>query len=518
MNRTVIVSNRLPPLDRDEASAGGLAVGISAALAESGGTWLGWDGQIDCEPDHGSRIQQITPYTIIALALSADEHAGYYIGFANRALWPVLHGRADLVRFDPADFALYRAVNARFAKQLAAAAHDADAVWVHDYHFLCMGEALRRLGIRLPIGFFLHVPFPPADTLAALPCHRNLIGALSAFDLVGLQSENDLRNFCDYATRYLGAAVSEDGTVAVGGRQFSVGVFPIGIDTRGFSALAESKEAGVLRERLRGCFEGQLGVIGVDRLDYTKGLERRFRAFERLLETSPAHFRQAFLLQIAAPSRMAIPEYAALRDRLEALSGRINARHARIDWTPVRYINRAFSQTRLAALYRLSRVGLVTPLRDGMNLVAKEFVAAQSANDPGVLVLSRYAGAAERLSGALLVNPYDIDGMAAAMRRALVMCLEERRERYREMISELRDHDVHGWREDYLRALVAAHRRSLAGGRQSAAPMSPRGQSVQQDGGVGRAGHGGHREADVVLARPSHGRRSDHDAACRRVH
>ncbi len=465
MTRIAIVSNRLPPLDRDDASAGGLAVGLSAALEDSGGTWLGWDGTVASAPDGAARIQQSAPYRVVSLALSEQEHAGYYIGFSNRTLWPLFHGRADLVRFDPSAFATYRAVNARFAKQLAAGAGNHDLIWVHDYHFLCLGQELRRLDIKLPTGFFLHVPFPPPDTLTALPCHRELIGALSAFDLVGFQTEGDVRNFHEYAVRHLGGTISADGTVFALGRRFRTGAFPIGIDTRRFAELAVSKEAGLLRDRLGGCFRGHLGIIGVDRLDYTKGLEHRLRAFERMLESTPRHPGRAFLLQIAAPSRVDIPEYNELKGELEALSGRINARHARIDWTPVRYINRTFSQTRLAALYRLSRVGLVTPLRDGMNLVAKEYVAAQSAADPGVLVLSRFAGAAERMTAALLVNPFDIDGMAKATSRALDMSLDERRERWSDLVSEIRDHDVHGWRDDFLRALLAGSGRQDLGDR-----------------------------------------------------
>lgn len=455
MTRIAVVSNRLPSLDRDEASAGGLAVGLGAALEDSGGTWLGWDGTVSSARDGAAPIQQPAPYRVVSLALSEHEYDGYYIGFANRTLWPLLHDRADLVRFDPSEFTTYRAVNARFARQLAAGAGSHDLIWVHDYHFLCLGQELRRLGVERPTGFFLHVPFPAPDTLTALPCHRELFGALSAFDLVGFQTEADVRNFRDYAVRHLGGAISADGTVCALGRRFRTGAFPIGIDTRRFAALAVSKEAASLRDRLAGCFRDQLGIIGVDRLDYTKGLEHRLRAFERMLQTRQGHTGQAFLLQIAAPSREDIPEYNDLKHELEVLSGRINARHARVDWTPVRYINRTFSQARLAALYRLSRVGLVTPLRDGMNLVAKEYVAAQSAADPGVLVLSRFAGAAERMTAALLVNPFDIDGMAKATSRALDMSLDERRERWSELVSEIRDHDVHGWRDDFLCALLA---------------------------------------------------------------
>jgi len=456
MNRIAIVSNRLPPLDREMATAGGLAVGLSAALAESGGAWLGWDGTVAAAPDGRPQVRQSDPFTVLCLTLSEAEHAGYYVGFANRTLWPLLHGRTDLVRFDPSAFETYRAVNARFARRLADNGAPSDAIWVHDYHFFCLGEELRRLGVDLPIGFFLHVPFPSPDALSALPCHRALLGALSAYDLVGFQTENDLRNCREYAMRHLRATVSSDGAVTAPGWRIRTGVFPIGIDTQSFAALAASEQVRCLGQRMGGCFRDRLGMIGVDRLYYTNGLEPRLRAFERMLLRDPLRRQRAFLLQIAAPSREEVPEYLLLRDELEALTGRINARHATVDWTPVRYINRTFNQVRLAALYRLSRVGLVTPIRDGMNMVAKEYVAAQSPDDPGVLVLSRFAGAAERLTGALLVNPFDVDGMAAAMGQALDMSRDERHARWSEMIVELRAHDVHAWREDFLHSLFEA--------------------------------------------------------------
>lgn len=467
MSRIAVVSNRLPPLDGKTASAGGLAVGLGATLADSGGTWLGWDGSVASTPESGARIRKSDPYSVISLSLTEKEYGGYYIGFANRTLWPLFHGRADLFRYDPSEFAVYRAVNARFAEQLARDVENTDAIWVHDYHFFCLGEALRRHGVDLPTGFFLHIPFPAADTLSALPCHREIIGALSAFDLVGFQTENDLSNFFEYTVRHLGARVSADGTVTARGRQFRAGVFPIGIDTQRFAELAASKGASALRERLGGCFHNQIGMIGVDRLDYTKGLDYRLRAFERMVQSAPPSHQRAFLLQIAAPSREEVPEYCELRAELEALSGRINARHAGVDWTPVRYINRTFSQASLAALYRLSRVGLITPLRDGMNLVAKEYVAAQNPDDPGVLVLSRFAGAAERMTAALLVNPYDVDGMATAMRRALEMSLEERRERWSELIAEIREHDVHKWRDEFLRVLFETRHHQIRANLQS---------------------------------------------------
>lgn len=467
MDRIVIISNRVPKPESADTDAGGLAVGLRTALGETGGLWLGWSGQISDSPEREVRIQQAAPYTLATLDLSDRECTGYYAGFANRTLWPLLHGRVDLMRFDGAEWAAYRSVNETFAGSLARLLRPRDLVWVHDYHLMLLGQASRRRGIDAPLGFFLHVPFPAPDVMAALPCHEDLIKALSAYDLVGFQTGNDLRNFQEFVSQ-LGGSVSDDGTVLAYGTRFRTGAFPIGIDVTRFGALAASREVEKLCGHLQPCFDKCLGIVGVDRLDYTKGLAHRLRAFERLLETAPGFRRRAFLLQIAAPSRETVPEYSNLRGELEALSGRINAQHADIDWTPVRFLNRAVSHARVAALFRLGRVGLVTPLSDGMNLVAKEYVAAQSAGDPGVLVLSQFTGAAQQLKAALIVNPHDADGVARALRDALEMPLDERRARWTEMMSGLREHDIHDWRDRFVEQLRSANRSGMR-----AAPRLP---------------------------------------------
>jgi trehalose 6-phosphate synthase len=455
MDRIVVVSNRVPSLQYGEAAAGGLAVGLKAALEASGGLWFGWNGRV-LEAAEGVRIEQERPFALATLTLTPAEHDGYYAGFANRTLWPLLHGRLDLIRFTPEDFSQYLAVNDKFAHGLLPRLGAGDRIWVHDYHLIPLGERLRREGVEGEIGFFLHVPFPSADVLATLPCHQELVRAMTAYDLIGLQTDNDVRNFREFVLRHLGGRLLDDGTVCALGRRFRVDAFPIGIDPRQFGMLAATEEAnpadaGAAGRRLR--------VIGVDRLDYTKGLPHRLHAFERMLARAPQYRGRTELLQIAAPSRETVPEYLALRDELDALSGRINARYADLDWTPIRYINKAFSQARLAGLYRRSRVGLVTPLRDGMNLVAKEYVAAQNPLDPGVLVLSRFAGAAERLDGALVVNPYDFDAVAEALITAVEMPLEERRARWSRMMAELQEHDIHDWRQRFLHALGRARSR-----------------------------------------------------------
>ncbi|SMF03590.1 trehalose 6-phosphate synthase [Tistlia consotensis] len=484
MRRLVVVSNRVAPSSGAD-SAGGLSVGLHAALKRSQGLWIGWNGRIEDSAREELQVEDGEAYQLATRSLSQAEHDRYYAGFSNGALWPLLHGRSDLMRFDPEDLPYYLAVNERFARQAVPLLSSADLLWVHDYHFLALGDALRRRNAHQPLGFFLHVPFPHADCVAALPCHHQVMRLLSAYDLIGFQTEASLRNFRDYVVRHHGALAEPD-HVTLAGRRVRVGRFPIGIDVDRFAALATSARVQQLVGELLPCFSSAAGIVGVDRLDYTKGLPQRLRAFERFLEQSPQWRRRAFLTQVAAPSREDVQEYADLRHDLDTLSGRINARHASVDWMPLRYINRALPQWRLAALYRLSRVGLVTPLADGMNLVAKEYLAAQDPADPGVLVLSRFAGAADQLGSALLVNPHDFGAVAAAIRQALEMPLEERRSRWASAIAGLRAQDVHDWRERFLVALaqnpepplVRLARAATAGAGPMVAPFGAAGGSV----------------------------------------
>jgi trehalose 6-phosphate synthase len=478
VQRIVVVSNRVPP-PSGHPSAGGLAVALSAALQETGGLWFGWSGRISEDADQAIALARSGGFTLVSTDLTAAQHRGYYEGFANRTLWPLFHGRTDLASFDRSAFTAYHEVNASFAQCLAALLEPVDLIWVHDYHLMLLGQELRKRAVAGPIGFFLHIPFPAPDRLTGLPWAADLMRGLCAYDLLGFQTQNDLRNFQACVAQCLSGNVASDGTIFAVGRRLKAATFPVGIDTGRFAAMAASPEVQRLGERIKRCLAGQSAIIGVDRLDYTKGLIHRLHAFEMLLEAQPARRGRTLLLQIAAPSRETLPEYAELERRLEALSGRINARHSELDWTPVRYLHRTFSQRHLAALFRLSRVGLVTPLCDGMNLVAKEYVAAQDPDEPGVLVLSRLAGAAERLRGALLVDPYDMTGVAAALHIALAMPLAERRRRWRDMMAEITEHDVHDWRRRFLADLeaVAAGRAARGAERRwrlrlSAAPRS----------------------------------------------
>ena len=454
MSRLVVVSNRVAPI-KAKASAGGLAVAVLAALRESGGIWFGWSVEVTHTATTEPHVVKVGKITYALADLSTEDYNEYYNGYANRTLWPLFHYRLDLTAFDRRCFEGYLRVNSQLARQLAPLLGEDDLVWVHDYHLIPFAEALSREGCRVPVGFFLHIPFPTSEVLVALPSHQELIRTLFAYDLVGFQTDNDLIAFHDYVVREAGGKVGDDGTVRAFGRTTRAGVFPIGIDTDEFAALPLTPEVQRQTERLKASLQGRHMVIGVDRLDYTKGLVERLQAFEQMLETYPAMRGTVTMLQVAPPSRDEVPEYADIRRALEATAGHINGRFAEFDWVPIRYLNKSFSRRALSGLLRSSRVGLVTPLRDGMNLVAKEYVAAQDGDDPGVLVLSQFAGAAHQLDAALIVNPYDMNAVAEALHLALTMPVEERRERWSAMMEGLRSDDVAAWRNRFLSALDA---------------------------------------------------------------
>ena len=452
MPRLVVVSNRvaLP----GEHRAGGLASALHAALAERGGLWFGWSGKrVRANPGMHEASEGAIRYC--TLDLSNEDHDAYYNGFANRTLWPLLHFRLDLVDYRRETRSGYDRVNALFADRLAPLLREDDIVWIHDYHLVPLGAMLRARGIGCRMGFFLHVPMPSPDLAAALPDHRGLFGALSAYDLVGFQTPRDVERFQDYERLFGGGKVLAPGRMqGADGRRFRAAAFPISIDTAGIARQARAATAKAGVRRLRESLAGRALAIGVDRLDYSKGLPDRFRAFERYLQRHPAQRGSLTFLQVAPASRGEVPEYQALRRELEGLAGHINGRLAEPDWTPVRYVNRNFAHDVLTGFYRMAALALVTPLRDGMNLVAKEFVAAQDEADPGVLVLSRFAGAASELPEALLVNPYDLDGVADAVAQAATMPLAERCERWRSMMDTLERHDITAWRTSFLEALA----------------------------------------------------------------
>jgi trehalose 6-phosphate synthase len=453
MSRLIVISNRVTPQAGQAGAQGGLWVALGAALRQYRGIWFGWSGgktdrfsgQIDLQRHDG-----VTTATIDLEEQDIDE---YYNGYANRTLWPLFHYRIDLAEYDRSFGSGYERVNTRFAETVAPLIDPDDLIWVHDYHLIPLGAQLRERGVKNRIGFFLHIPWPPARLLVSLPFHERLVRSMLAYDLIGFQTEEWLESFRHYVERELGAVMDEDFIVRLDGRSVKVGVFPIGIDSDEFEQAADSPEALRACERLRASIEDKHLIVGVDRLDYSKGLEERFAGYRRFLEENSDCRGKVTLLQIAPPSRGEVHTYEDIRERLDELSGRINGEFAEIDWVPIRYVNQGYARADLAGFYRASEIGLVTPLRDGMNLVAKEYVAAQDPDDPGVLILSRFAGAALQLKDALLVNPYSKDEISDAIRQALAMPKEERIRRWRTMMTSVRDENVMWWRAAFVKAL-----------------------------------------------------------------
>ena len=454
--RLVVVSNRVSVPKGRGASAGGLAVGVRAALRERGGLWFGWSGETAAEPSPEPRTIEDGRVTYALIDLTPQERHDYYAGFANRTLWPLFHYRVDLTTYDLGWLDTYRAVNRRFAEILGPLLEPDDLVWVQDFHLIPLAAELRRLGHRNRLGFFLHVPFPAAQVFAALPCHAELALGMCAYDVVGFHTPVDVEQFSDYVTRELGGSARGDGHLVVGDKKFQALGTPIGIDVREVERLRDSAEGRRQGAGLVDSVGSRKLIVGVDRLDYSKGIPERLRAYEMLLQEHPNHRREVVCLQISAPSREDVQEYRDLRRGIERLAGHIIGRFSEADWVPLRYVNRTYSRRAVVGFFATSRVGLVTPLRDGLNLVAQEYVAAQPVDDPGVLVLSRFAGAAAFLKGALIVNPYDVPGTAAAIDQALTMPKAQRRERHAALMEAIRTNDITAWRNRFLGALEGA--------------------------------------------------------------
>jgi trehalose 6-phosphate synthase len=457
MRRLVIVSNRVPPVrGRGKAAAGGLAAGLSSALKAFGGLWFGWSGEVKDTQETTVTTQKQDNYTLATLHLSKENHEEYYNGFANRALWPLCHYRPNLVAYDRSFSVGYYRVNILFAEAILPLLAADDTIWVQDYHLIPLGAELHRLGARQKMGFFMHIPWPASELVITLPEHRALVSSMFSYDVVGFQTDRDVQSFLDYVIREADGTLEPDGRVTCFGRTIHVKAFPIGIDAKSIAAMAVQPEAASHAVRLVDSLAGRQLIIGVDRLDYSKGIDRRFSAYAKLLDKYPEHKAKVSFLQIAPPSRMDVSAYRAMRRELERLLGRINGELADYDWVPLRYVNKTYNHMALTGLYRTAEVAFVTPLRDGMNLVAKEYVAAQDPDDPGVLVLSRFAGAARQLREALIVNPFDEQSMVDALHRGLKMPLEERKSRWQSLMANVEEYDIARWRDEFLNTLTAA--------------------------------------------------------------
>jgi trehalose 6-phosphate synthase len=454
-SRIVIVSNRVAvPETSRGAVAGGLAVAVKAAMKGKFGLWFGWSGKVAEATDAAPKLVEHKNVTYALIDLAEADHQEYYNGFANRVLWPILHYRVDLQEYSRADASAYMRVNRQFADKLSELLLEDDIVWIHDYHLIPLGRELRARGHKNPIGFYLHIPCAPPDILRTLPLHSEILGSLSYYDLVGFQTENDRENMSQYLFS-IGAREVRTDVYERDHKQVRLGVFPVAIETAIFHRLARNARRSSELMRIEKSLGDLKLVVGIDRLDYSKGIPHRIRAFEAFLEKNPEWRGRVVLLQITPRTREGIKEYEEIEAEVTGLIGRVNGRYGDAVWTPIRYINRSYSRTALSGIYRLADVAMVTPLRDGMNLVAKEFLAAQDPEEPGVLVLSELAGAAAALDRTLLVNPHEIEGVAAALKVALEMPLEERRERHAPMIDYLMRNDITRWADEFLTTLTS---------------------------------------------------------------
>jgi trehalose 6-phosphate synthase len=464
----IVISNRVTAAGAAPAAQGGLAVALAAALREYSGFWFGWSGDRTDQFTGHINFQRDNGITTATIDLEDQDIEEYYNGYANRTLWPLFHDRVDLAEYERGFAGGYQRVNERFAETIRPLIEDDDAIWVQDYHLLPLGSQLRKHGCQNRIGLFLHIPWPPRRLLSSLPMAEDLVRTLFAYDLIGFHTDEWRDAFTEYVTQQLGAVAIAEDSISLDGRTITLITCPIGIDTPAFVAMSRSPAAQLACRQMRDSANGREMIVGVDRLDYSKGLEERFLGYERFLVEHPERRKEVFLLQIAPPSRGSVETYQNIRTSLEGLSGRINGAYADVDWVPIRYVNQGYSRDVLAGIYRAAKIGLVTPLRDGMNLVAKEYVAAQDPLDPGVLILSRFAGAAVQLSEAVLINPYSAEEIADAIVLALGMDKAERIRRWRLLMDSVETQDVVWWRQRFVAALMAT---SCAAG--SKAPVSP---------------------------------------------
>lgn len=455
MGRLVVISNRAPSVDGSRDS-GGLVVALKDVLAKHGGLWVGGAPKQTETPSRSLVFHQRPDFDVALFELEPELYRNYYLGYSNSVLWPALHGRVDLIDVQPRYAAAYREVARRVAKLIAGTVKTDDVIWVHDYQLIPLAHELKALGVKSRIGFFLHIPLPDLQTFKAIPDWQDLAGWLADYDLLGFQTRRDLGHMINIFRHTLRGELRANGNMGIDGREVVIGCFPISIDVKGFHRQAEEGAANIAPPPLP-------RLIGVDRLDYSKGLPQRLAGYETFLKRHAEFRSKVALLQIAPPTRDDVDAYKSIRSELEHLSGRINGSYGTIDWTPVQYIHRALPRDELAVLFRLSRVGLVTPLFDGMNLVAKEYVAAQDETDPGVLILSQFAGAAEEMPEALIINPHDPHDLAQAIHSALEMPLAERLDRHTALYGHLEKNDVEHWSATFMKRLLSVERISEDG-------------------------------------------------------
>jgi alpha,alpha-trehalose-phosphate synthase [UDP-forming] len=457
--RLVIVSNRTPPeieglVENGQKPVGGLVSAIYPMLFQQGGLWFGWSGKISSyDNSAGAKVSDFGKIKLISIDLTNSEVERYYNGLSNRTIWPLFHSFPSRVSLEEEDFGAYRRVNDKFARALLPHMRDGDLIWVHDYHLIPLGRSLRSLGWKGKIGFFLHIPFPPADIFSILPWAKTLMEDFLYYDLVGFHTHSYRRNFSEALISEIGGEYLQ-GIYTHSAQKLRIGVFPIGIEPGQFYKWSKSGKTSKQVSKIRKFTGCNKVILGVDRLDYTKGIIDRLRIFERFLQRYPSWKGKVCLLMISSPSRSRIPEYIKEKRDVDQLVGEINGKFAEADWTPITYLYRSYSQEDLAAFYAAADICLVTPLRDGMNLVAKEYIATRK-NDPGVLILSRFAGAAEDLREALIVNPYDMEGTARELRKALEMPKKEKKMRSELLAAKVEKYTASSWRKSFIDDLAS---------------------------------------------------------------
>jgi len=466
--RLVVVSNRLPivltRVDKQwkiKPGSGGLITGLLPILQERGGVWIGWPGVTEDRLSAGfnqalNDVGNAAGYRLFPVILTRDEYKKFYLGFSNEVIWPLFHDLQSLCNFEPEYWRSYQRVNEKFADAIAEVCGPNDYIWVHDYHLITVSQFLRERGVESPIAFYLHTPFPPLDIFLKLPWRSQVLRGLLDFSLIGFQTLRDRRNFLQCVRRLVPDARSEgDGEVSAivsGSRTIRVGVFPISIDFEDFEQNAVAPDVDTEVAHIRQNLPDRQLILGVDRLDYTKGIPYRFRAFRNALERFPELTGAVSFIQVVVPSRETIPQYRELKTEIDRLVGSINGKFTRSGWVPVHYIFRNLKQEELLAYYRACEIACITPLKDGMNLVAKEYCAA-TVDENGVLILSEFAGAAAQMQdAALLVNPYDIEGVANAIRDAFHMPLDERHARMNKLREGVRSYDIYRWLRQILEA------------------------------------------------------------------
>ena len=462
VNRLILVSNRLPVtahvVDGEvtlERSSGGLASGLAGPHERSGGIWIGWPGDLPrmSFAQRQTLEESLKKQRIQPVYLNRADVKGFYDEVSNGVLWPVLHYRLDQLPLHPVGWAEYRRVSEVFAQAAVAAYEPGDVIWVHDYHLFLVPGLIREALPEAKIGFFLHVPFPSPDVFAVVPWRREILESVLAADLIGFHVSDYVKHFREACEDLLGLETTEKGVI-FRGREARVDAFPLGIDVKFWRDLARRPDVIARVAEIRSQAPGRMILTGIDRLDYTKGILRRMVALELLFRADPSLAERLRLIQVVVPSREAIEPYSALKRRIDEIVGRINGNYGTTADAPIRMLSRNLAPEDVTALYQAADVMLVTPLRDGMNLVAKEFVAAREKED-GVLILSEFAGAVDELEGAIVVNPYDVEEMGAAIKRALEMPLAEQKQRMRRLRQRVMQVDVGKWAEGFIATLGA---------------------------------------------------------------